>query len=161
MCFTFFSFWKKASLAWIFDLKLWMGESIRDALCALSTERQFYLKILLSGPPQAHTGAEESVAWCYAIPMPRQKGTADVLPEGQTGLVFISVLFTLPFVLVLFGQTLRFPFMQLMLRPGCQSIASSLYPTQMFPPTTQLYLATCFFPPTTKPKNLWVCLGFF
>lgn len=136
-----------------------MYESIRDTLCALPAERQFYLKILLSSPPQAHTGAEDSVAWCYAIPMAGQKGTPDALPEGQTSLVFGSVLFILPFILVIFGQTLRFPFMQLMLRPGCQSIASSLAPTQLLPPATQLYLATCFFPPITKPKNLWV--GFF
>lgn len=93
-------------------------------------------------------------AWCYAIPMPSQKGTPDALPEGQMTLVLGSVLSILPFILVIFGQTLRFPFMQLMLRPGCQSIASSLAPTQMFPPATQLYLATCFFPPITKPKNL-------
>lgn len=137
-----------------------MCESIRDTLCALPTEGQFYLKILLSRPARAHTGAEDSVAWCSAIPMPSEKGTPDALSEGQTSLVFSSVPFILPFILVTFGQTLRFPFMQLMLRPGCQSIASSLAPSQMFPPATQLYLATCFFPPITKPKNLWVCYFF-
>lgn len=138
-----------------------MCESIRDTLHALPTERQFYLKLLLSRPPWAHTGAQDSVAWCYAIPMPSEMGTPDTLPEGQTSLVLSSVLFILPFILVTFGQTLWFPFMQLMLRPGCQSIASSLAPSQMFPPATQLYLATCFFPPITNPKNLWVCYFFF
>lgn len=89
---------------------------------------------------------------------PYAKGKA--LPEGQTSLLFGSVPFILPFTPVIFGQTLRFPFMQLMLRPGYQSIASGLAPSQMFPPATQLYHATCFFLPITKPKNLWIWVFF-
>lgn len=73
MYFTFSFLWKKTSLACISDLRLWMCESMRDNLYALPTERQFYLKILLLRPPRAHTGAEDSVVWCYAVPMPREK----------------------------------------------------------------------------------------
>lgn len=168
--FHLFFFWRKASLAQTSDPRLWM---CRRSILRYSTRfahRQ--RRVILPQNPAVKSSmsthwcrGEHSVGLCN--PYAKLKGEtcrpSRRADQPSIQLCYLSCLSSW----LIFRQFLRFPFMQLMLRPGCQSIASSSAPTHV--PSCYstwscnlLFPSLCCSPPITKTKNLGLFgVGFF